>query len=348
MSLRDRLIARIARDGPMPVADYMTLCLHDPDYGYYATAPRLGEAGDFITAPLISQIFGELLGLWAVEVWERLDAPPRARLVELGPGDGTMMRDVLRAAKSAPAFLAACEIWLVETSAPLRARQAVALEGYDVRWAGSLADLPTDAPLIILANEFLDCLPISQMVFVEDAWIERRVAMDDRRKLAFLPLFPPHNGEGDYIIHEHSVALAEVAGQVAGLIGSAGGAALFIDYGRDTPGYGDTLQALSGHRMEHPLDRPGEADLTAHVDFPAFAAAAQMGGVAVSAIRKQGDFLRRLGVETRAAALARARPDKTDQIGRQLERLVAPDKMGDLFKVVCLHAQGLAAPGFEP
>lgn len=345
MSLRDRLIAAIALGGPISVADYMTLCLHDPDDGYYATAPRLGETGDFVTAPLISQMFGELLGLWAAEVWERLGAPPRARLVELGPGDGTMMRDVLRAAKAAPAFLAACEIWLVETSAPLSARQGAALEGYGVQWASSVAELPTDAPIIILANEFLDCLPIAQMVFVEGAWVERRVGVDAEGDLAFVP---GHKGEDGLAIHEHCVALAETTRAVAGLIGAAGGAALFIDYGRDTPGYGDTLQALRGHRNEHPLHHPGADDLTAHVDFPALTAAAQSAGLEATAILKQGDFLQRLGIKARAVALAHARPDKSDQIERQLQRLIAPDKMGDLFKVVCLHGPGLSAPGFEP
>ena len=345
MSLRDRLTAVIGLAGPISVADYMTLCLHDPDDGYYATAPRLGETGDFITAPLVSQMFGELLGLWAAEVWERLGAPPRARLVELGPGDGTMMRDVLRAAKAAPAFLAACEVWLVETSAPLRARQAAALEGYRVRWAAALADLPTDAPLIIVANEFLDCLPTTQMLFVEGAWVERRVGVDADGDFTFLPA---HDGTAGTMIHEHSVAQAEAARAVGGMIGAAGGAALFIDYGRDTPGYGDTLQALRGHQAEPPLEHPGQADLTAHVDFPAFAAAAQMAGVEATTILKQSDFLRRLGIEKRAVALAQAHPDKSGQIGRQLERLVAPDKMGDLFKVVCLHAAGLKPPGFEP
>ena len=345
MSLRDRLTAAIALSGPISVAHYMTLCLHDPDDGYYATAPRLGETGDFVTAPLISQMFGELLGLWAAEVWERLGAPPRARLVELGPGDGTMMRDVLRAAKAAPAFLAACEIWLVETSAPLRTRQGAALDGYCVRWAASLADLPADAPTIILANEFLDCLPITQMIFVEGWWAERRVGVDAKGDLAFVPAYEDEAGP---MIHEHCVALAETARTVAGLIGAAGGAALFIDYGRDTPGYGDTLQALRGHRNEHPLHHPGAADLTAHVDFPALAAAAESAGLEATAILKQGDFLQRLGIKARAAALARARPDKSDQIGRQLERLIAADKMGELFKVVCLHAPGLSAPGFEP
>ena len=344
MSLLDRLIARIAREGPITVADYMTACLHDPQDGYYATRPRIGAAGDFITAPLVSQMFGEILGLWAAEVWERLGAPPRVRLAEWGPGDGTMISDVLRAAKAAPSFLDACEIWLVETSAPLRERQAAMLAGADVRWASSLAELPIDAPIILIANELLDCLPISQAVFVDGRWVERRVGLGDGGDLVFAP---PHTGGEAYLVHEHSLALAEAARAVAGLIGEADGCALFIDYGRDTSGYGDTLQALRGHEKESPLAHPGAADLTAHVDFPAFAAAAAGVKVGATAIVAQGEFLIRLGIETRAAALTRARPDQADVIARQLARLIAPAHMGALFKAMGLHSPGLALPGFE-
>ena len=341
MSLRDRLIARIAREGPIPVADYMTACLHDPRHGYYATRPRLGAAGDFVTAPLVSQMFGEMLGLWAAEVWERLGAPPRVRLAEWGPGDGTMMSDVLRAAVAAPAFRAACEVWLVETSAPLRERQAARLAGVDVRWAADLAELAGDAPIILLANELLDCLPISQTVFADGRWAERRVGVDDGGDLTFLP---PRDGAAGQIVHEHSLALTQAARDVAALIAACGGAALFIDYGRDAPGYGDTLQALRGHEKQSPLAQPGEADLTAHVDFPAFAAAA---GIGATAIVGQGEFLRRLGIETRAAALTRARPDQADVIARQLGRLIAPEHMGVLFKAVAVRGADLVLPGFE-
>ena len=391
MSLRDRLIARIARDGPISIADYMSACLHDPDDGYYATRPRMGAAGDFVTAPLVSQMFGEMLGLWAVEVWVRLGAPPRVRLIELGPGDGTMMSDVLRATKAAPDFMAACEVWLVETSAPLRERQAAALAGSGSRWASSLAALPTDAPVIILANELLDCMPISQTVYIDGLWVERRVGVDDDGALVFLPplygegdsppgrakrapedrlrerggvpaapsprvssryptpdfdslrLDPRHKGEGGHLVHEHSLALTDFAREAAALVAKTSGAALFIDYGRDAAGYGDTLQALRGHKKESPLAHPGAADLTAHVDFPAFAAAA---GDGATAIVSQRDFLRRLGIETRAAALTRARPDRADVIARQLDRLIGHDHMGALFKVVGLRCGDATLPGF--
>ena len=352
MSLRERLIAGIAAGGPMSVADYMTACLHDPDAGYYAARPRLGAAGDFITAPHVSQMFGELLGLWAVEVWERLGRPPRVRLVELGPGDGTMMTDMLRAARSSPGFLAAIEIWLVETSAPLTALQKTALDGASVRWAEDLLEVPTDAPRIILANEFLDCLPIDQAVFTAEGWSERRVGVDADGGLAFRLADAKSPGVGPLgavpgAVVEWSDALAAFGQSVGEIIARATGAALFIDYGRDAAGYGDTLQALRDHQRESPLAHPGAADLTAHVDFPTFLRAARTAGAITAPIRGQGEFLRALGVDSRAAALATARPDKADLIGRQLARLTRPDQMGELFKVACVHSPGLAPPGFE-
>lgn len=330
----------------MPVSDFMTACLHDPGDGYYATRPGLGAGGDFITAPHISQMFGELLGLWAAQVWERLGPPRPARLVELGPGDGTMMADVLRAAtKAAPSFLCACEIWLVETSAPLAVLQKAALADQGAQWVESFAAVPIDAPLIVLANEFLDCLPIDQAVSTADGWAPRRVGIDGAGGLTFqlgastLPWLGT--------VRESSHALTAFGRTLGEAIARAGGAALLIDYGRDAPGYGDTLQALRGHRKESPLAHPGEADLTAHVDFPAFLAAARAGGALTAPIRSQGDFLRALGAPTRAAALAKAWPAQADVIGRQLARLTAADQMGDLFKAACVHSPGLAPPGFE-
>jgi NADH dehydrogenase [ubiquinone] 1 alpha subcomplex assembly factor 7 len=348
MSLRERLIAAIAAGGPMSVADYMTACLHDPEAGYYAAQPRLGAAGDFITAPHVSQMFGELLGLWAAEVWERLGRPSRVRLVELGPGDGTMMADGLRAARSAPGFLAACEVWLVETSSPLIALQKAALAHASARWVASLADVPTDAPLIILANEFLDCLPIDQAVLTPKGWTPRRIGVDGAGRLAFQP--PRSRAPGTRAIDaviEWSDALTRFGRGVGEAIAAAGGAALFIDYGRDGPGRGDTLQAVRRHTKESPLAHPGAADLTAHVDFPAFLRAAQAAGARTAPVRSQGDFLRAVGVEARAAVLVRSRPDKAGLIGRQLARLTAPDQMGDLFKAACLHSPGPVPAGFD-
>jgi len=351
MSLADHLIARIRGEGPISVADYMTACLHDPAEGYYATRPRLGPQGDFITAPHVSQMFGELLGLWAVAVWDALGRPPRVRLVEMGPGDGTLMGDVWRACRASPAFAAAQETWLVETSEPLRAAQTARLGEAGVQWASALAGIPVDAPIILLANELLDCLPIHQAVFTKGGWRERRVGVDARGALAFtLGEAPPKDlkpgAPGE--VREWSPALEELGREVGALIVKAGGAALFIDYGRDAAGPGDTLQALRGHAKEGPLDHPGAADLTAHADFPTFLSAAREAGAHTTAISAQGDFLRSLGIGLRAQRLTAARADQAAVIARQVERLIAPDQMGSLFKVAAIHAPGVAPPGLLP
>lgn len=353
MTLLEKIRGLIAREGPVSVARYMEICLHDPEGGYYASRPQLGEEGDFITAPLVSQMFGEILGLWAAEVWVRLGRPERVRLMELGPGHGMMMGDALRAARRATGFLDACEVWLIETSAPLRRRQAAVLEGMtNPRWTTRLEEAPADAPMIILANEFLDCLPIRQGVRTLSGWRERRVGLDAAGGLTFATgedIGPPP-GFADAAVGtvvEWSDSLAGLGSAVGARMAGAGGAALFIDYGRDTPGPGDTLQAVRGHRKESPLASPGHADLTAHVDFPAFLSAAAGAGAGIGPIRTQGDFLDALGIQIRAAALARSRPDRAATIGRQLARLIAPDQMGALFKVAVAHQTGLVVPGFE-
>jgi SAM-dependent MidA family methyltransferase len=354
VSLKARLKAEIAATGPISVADYMTRCLHDPLYGYYATRPALGAEGDFLTAPLVSQMFGELIGLWAVEVWARMGRPERFRLVEAGPGDGTLMSDLLRAARLAPAFLAAAELILMETSRPLIARQAEQLAGTGAapRWIAGLNDLPPGPPMILIANELLDCLPARQFVRTSEGWAERCVGLDAAGELAFglgrasrLPLW-----EKDHIglVVEISPAQAAFAAALAGVIARDEGCALLIDYGRNRPEAGDTLQALRRHAKVDPLDCPGEADLTVWADFPAVARAAQGAGAATTAIVPQGVFLRRLGLDARTAALARARPDQAETLLRQRDRLAEPDQMGHLFKVLAIHPAGRPAPpGFE-
>ncbi|MBC6982233.1 class I SAM-dependent methyltransferase [Caulobacter sp. 17J80-11] len=352
MSLEDRLKAEIAQTGPMPVSAFMARCLFDPEGGYYATRPRLGPEGDFITAPLVSQMFGEMLGLWAAETWTRLGQPPRVLLVEMGPGDGTLMSDVLRAARLVPEFLAAAELWLVELSQPLRAAQAARLADAPLapRWADALSEVPSDAPLILLSNELLDCLPTDQFVRAERGWAERRVGLSPDGELAFglTPGHRPADAPEDLaagLVWEVSPAQAALGAEVGARIAAQGGAALFIDYGRDRPEPGDTLQALKAHTKISPLETPGEADLTVWADFPAFAAGARSAG-AQAAILTQGALLRRLGIEQRAATLARARPDRAETLARQLARLVDPAEMGTLFKACAVHA-GPVPPGFE-
>ena len=383
MSLFDRLRAQIAQDGPISVAEYFTRCLHDPRDGYYATRPALGAGGDFLTAPGVSQMFGELIGLWLLETWTRMGRPSPVRLVEIGPGDGTLISDILRAAKLLPAFLDAADPWLVEVSSPLRTLQAVRLDGAPLtpRWADRLEAVPAGAPILLVANEVLDCLPARQFVKTDDGWAERMVGLDEAGELAFglkalapppvgeaarmrrwgerthLGLLPPPSasptpppwGEdlpaGSFM--ESSPAQAALGSELGHRIARDGGAALLIDYGRDAPGPGDTLQALKAHAKVSPLAEPGQADLTVWADFPAVLAAAIEAGAQTGSILTQGDFLRGLGIEARAQALCQARPDQAEVVARQLDRLTGPDQMGALFKVVCIHAPGLAPPLFE-
>lgn len=349
MSLRERLEAQIAQAGPISVAQYMTAALHDPTEGYYATRPALGEAGDFVTAPLISQMFGELVGVWAAAAWQMMGAPATVRLVEMGPGDGTLMADVSRAARMAPDFLEAAEVWLVETSEPLKAIQQRRL-GEGPRWAASLAEVPGGAPMILIANELLDCLPTRQFVRTAVGWAEQLVGLDREGRLAFVRNPAPAAGllpdAAEGAVYEQSAAQAALGALLGGRLARDGGAALLIDYGRDRAGFGDTLQALRRHLKVDPLACPGEADLTVHADFPAVMDAARQQG-AEAVILTQAEFLARMGVGLRAEALVAARPDKSPMIGRQLNRLLAADQMGDLFKACCIHSPGWTPPAFE-
>ena len=355
-TLKDRLVREIVLTGPMTVADYVTRCLHDPKGGYYATRPALGERGDFITAPMVSQMFGELLGLWAIETWQRLGAPEKIRLVEVGPGDGTLMSDILRAARLVPDFLQAIDLILIEPSAPLRAEQSRRLSDSDVlpRWVSALHQVETDAPVILIANEVLDCLPARQFIRTEGGWAERRIGVTDDNELTFgLTAIsggferPPFEVEPGQII-EISEQQAAFARDIATLVDQATGAALLIDYGRARPGAGDTLQALKRHQKVHPLSDPGEADLTQWADYPLVLEAAIRSGADVTGCITQGQFLRALGIEVRAQRLAQARPEAAGVIQRQLDRLIAPDQMGELFKVAAIFSpRSLGVPGFE-
>jgi SAM-dependent MidA family methyltransferase len=349
MGLRERLTAQIATGGPISVAQYMSACLHDPDFGYYATRPAIGEAGDFITAPMVSQMFGELIGVWAAAAWELMGQPEAVRLVEMGPGDGTLMGDILKTIRHAPGLVDAADVWLVETSPPLRVLQAERL-GERVQWARSLAEVPGGAPLILIANELLDCLPARQFVRTAIGWAEQVVGLDEDGELAFgLAPTPvagllPDASPGQ--VFEQSGAQAALGAELGARIIADGGTALLIDYGRAEPGFGDTLQALRRHEKVDPLASPGAADLTVHADFPAVMAAA-IGEGAEAAILTQGDFLARMGIGQRAEALVAAAPARSGAIGRQLTRLIATDEMGELFKVCAIHLPGWTPPAFE-
>ncbi|KAA5602244.1 class I SAM-dependent methyltransferase [Blastochloris sulfoviridis] len=340
----------IRADGPLSVARFMALCLGHPRHGYYLTRDPLGRAGDFVTAPEISQMFGELIGLWCADAWNRMGAPERVALVELGPGRGTLMADALRALKVVPALRATLAVHLVETSPALMARQRAALEaagvpaGVPVFWHARLADAP-DGPSLIVANEFLDALPVTQLVRGRDGWHERQVGLDSDGRLAFglsparlpdslvpaaLRTAPP--GSLVEVSPERAAAVREIARRLV----AHGGAALIVDYGHTQSGLGDTLQAVKGHAFADPLAEPGEADLTSHVDFAALAAAARAEGAAVHGPVTQGAFLAALGIDVRAARLKAAAPDQAADIDAALHRLTAPDAMGNLFKVLAI------------
>ena len=314
---------------------------------YYAGRDPFGRAGDFTTAPEISQAFGECLGLWAAVTWQMMGAPAPVRLVELGPGRGTLMADALRAvAEVMPAFRAAADIHLVEASPALRAAQAARVP--DAAWHGQVEAVPA-GPAIVIANEFLDALPIRQFVRRREAWQERFVA--DGRLVELpaeaAPALPETAPDG--AVHEVSEAGLGIVRHLAARLRAQGGAALVLDYGPAEPGFGDSLQAMAGHGRADPLAEPGSVDVTAHVAFPALAAAAREAGAAAHGPLPMGLFLQRLGLMSRAAILARSNPRQAGLILSGAERLVAPEGMGRLFKALCLCHPGLAIPpGFEP
>jgi len=354
-ALQRELHDLIVAEGPLTVARYMALCLGHPRHGYYVTRDPLGAGGDFTTAPEISQMFGELIGLWAIGTWSLMGAPERLRLVELGPGRGTLMADLLRAARVAPAFLAAIDVHLIETSPVLRDRQQSALRSAPapVAWRESLSDAP-DGPAIVIANEFFDALPVRQFVKTGQGWCERLVGLGPTGELTF-SLAPEPDARltaaapDDAVLERPDAALA-VMDDLARRIAGQGGAALVIDYGHRGPAFGDTLQAVKKHAFVSPLSDPGEADLTAHVDFAKLDQAARAAGARTFGPVGQGDFLRALGIEARAAALtARATPDQRAGIKAALKRLVGADTgdMGVLFKAFALaHPELPTLPGF--
>ncbi len=353
-ALKAKLIARIRSEGPLSIADYMAACLGDPEHGYYLTRDPLGAAGDFTTAPEISQMFGELAGAWIAERWMAAGAPSPFHLVELGPGRGTLMADALRAASGARGFREAARIHLVETSPVLRAAQSKRLADIaSVQWHNRLDTVP-DGPLFLVANEFFDALPVHQFVKRGDVWCERRVGYDDAEtSLRFVvdakaaapqsvPAFLSEAPEGS--LFETCPLGATIAGAIGRRLARFGGAALLIDYGHTGAGFGETLQAVKAHRFADPLAEPGEADLTAHVDFSALAAAAQ--GAHAFGPLEQGEFLLRLGLAARAEALSRANPNARETVRAAFHRLTAPEAMGTLFKVLALSSARETPPGF--
>ena len=337
MTPAERLARLIRATGPISLAAYVA----EANAAYYTSRDPLGAAGDFITAPEVSQMFGELIGLWLAEVWIRAGRPAPVAYVELGPGRGTLAADALRAMAR---FGLLPQVHFVESSPVLAAAQRERVP--QACWHSDAGSLPDGLPLLIVANEFLDALPVRQLVHTAAGWRERMVALDGERFVpvagqapmdAALPAERRQAGEGAIV--ETCPAAAAVVGDLARRLAAQGGAALLIDYGYATPANGSSLQAVRGHAKVDPFADPGSADLTALVDFAAMADAARAGGARHLGTIGQGDFLAGMGIAERAGALARARPDQAEVLMRALERLTSPDQMGRLFKVM-----GLAAP----
>jgi NADH dehydrogenase [ubiquinone] 1 alpha subcomplex assembly factor 7 len=345
---------RIAARGPISVAEYMALALFHPEHGYYAARDPLGAAGDFVTAPEISQMFGEMIGGWLAQVWADHGRPAPFVLVELGPGRGTLMRDALRVADRQPGFAQAAAIWLVEASPVLRARQSALLGERVAGWVATPADLP-QAPLLAVANEFFDALPIRQYRRIDMLWQERLVAAATDGSLAFAwsaPRIEPGLEARfaplpDGTLVETCAAGEAAAQALAHRIAPLGGAALVVDYGA-WDGTGDTLQSVAGHAPADPLEAPGSADLTAHVRFRALAEAAAP--LRAHGPVGQGTFLERLGIAARAAVLASRLSDaRLETLLAAYRRLTHPDEMGNLFQVLALTpAAAPPPPGFAP
>ena len=336
----------IKTSGPLPVWRYMQICLTHPEHGYYISRDPLGREGDFITSPEVSQMFGELIGLWAASVWRMMGSPATLRLIELGPGRGTMMADALRALRVLPPMYDALSVHLVEINPVLREKQEATLSGArNVEWHAGLDEVPR-GPSIILANEYFDVLPVRQMVRHGDGWHERVVDVDGSGQLVFgaaaepMPRFdallPP-------LVRAAPVGAifewrpdAEIM-SLATRVRDQGGAALIIDYGHVRSDAGDTFQAIAGHSFADPLKDPGQADITAHVDFQALARAAEDVGARVHGPVTQGTFLQRLGIEARAVNLmAKASPEVSESIATALKRLAGSGRggMGSMFKVI--------------
>ncbi|MEN3163365.1 SAM-dependent methyltransferase [Tistrella mobilis] len=369
-----RIIAgRIAVDGPMTLGTYMGLVLGHPQHGYYTTREPFGADGDFVTAPEISQMFGELVGLWLAVAWDEAGQPPAVTLAELGPGRGTLMADALRAMKMMPGLLDRVSLHFVEQSPRLREAQAQAVADAGLSrppvWHDTVDGLPDDRPLLLIANEFFDALPVRQLVRRPDGlWSERMIDLDPDRPGRFryglspdpspaAALLTPRIARASLAeipagaIAEVQPASISIAGTIGTRLAALGGAALIVDYGHGISAPGDTFQAVKAHAHADPLEEPGRADLTVHVDFERLAAAAAAGGALAHGPVDQGSFLGRLGIGARAERLARAARNGGEraQIATALKRLTAPEEMGRLFKVLALTPPGRPAPpGFAP
>lgn len=353
--LAEKLKRGIAVSGPISLAEYMHICMADPQFGYYKNQTAIGAKGDFITAPEISQMFGELIGIWCLDIWQKLGAPKQFCLAELGPGKGTLMNDLIRAAKIIPEFISAANIFMVETSELMQTAQKEALQdtNLNITWISEVSDLP-NMPTIVIANEFLDVLPIHQYVRSGNKWSERGVSIDKDNNLhdvllaaileeALLPNGYKDEPEGS--VFETSPAREAIIEIISHKISDHTGAALFIDYGHATSGFGDTFQALRSHGFADPLAEPGLADLTSHVDFEKLAICAARLNIKPR-ISTQAEFLLAMGLIERAGSLGQnGGVQFQTQIQEAVERLASDSQMGSLFKVLCLNSDGIEPSG---
>lgn len=352
-ALAEELAARIRAGGPMPLSDYMGLCLGHATHGYYMKKVPFGREGDFITAPEVSQVFGELIGLFLADLWLRAGSPNPVRLVELGPGRGTLMADLLRATTRVPGFHDALSVYFVEMSPTLREEQKSRVP--HAQWADRLEDVPGGAPLMLVANEFFDALPVRQLVKTARGWQERHVGLEDGKLAPVVPVDAPPL---DMLVPARLRDAPE--GSIFEILGGAeecalinqrlkddGGCALVIDYGHTETTTGDTFQALRAHEYADPFAAPGDADLTVHVDFEQLAARCRE-GLRVSGPTTQGRFLRALGLDIRTAVLAKSNPPRAEALAAASRRLADADEMGSLFKVIAISAPSWPSPaGFD-
>lgn len=358
-TLEERLRATLRRDGPMFVATYMQTCLTDPDHGYYTRSQAIGRQGDFITAPEISQVFGELIGLFFADYWQRSGAPSAVTLIELGPGRGTLMADLLRAAKTVPGFAKSLDVHLVEISPLLRDEQAERLAGcgFQPTWhadIADIADIATGQPVFVIANEFFDALPIRQFVLGENGWRERVICeepvtgalvMGLSEQLATVPDRFCLSPVGSTV--ETTEAAGGIGRHIAGRIATHGGIGLVIDYGHGGSAVGDTFQAVRDHAYADPLVEPGKADLTAHVDFGYLADCAVEAGAKPWRLIDQRAFLQNLGLGERVQGLSRGKPPSlVRDLKAAADRLIGESQMGALFK--CLAITPAGAPSICP
>lgn len=360
-ALSDKIKDLIRTSGPISVTDYFALCLADPNFGYYQTRDPFGRAGDFITAPEVSQLFGEMLGVFMVHAWQRHACPAPVRLVEVGPGRGTMMADMLRViARLAPDFYRTTTVHLVETSERLRQMQRHTLADHieKIDWHSGFDELPEGFTLLA-ANELFDAIPIRQFVRTPAGFRERMVGLDAEGELTFtvgiagldpslLPIGAPTPPIGT--IFEYAPARQAVMVAICERLTQSGGTALIIDYGHLATGFGDTLQAVLSHEFDPPLAHPGRADLTSHVDFEDLARTARAAGVHINGCLRQGDFLVGLGIEDRASALGRDKSALTQRaILEAVDRLAGAGegRMGELFKVLAVSSPQLSLAPFR-